>query len=602
MKQPLLDLYDEYRLAICVLVLVLVLGFFLDLKAKLGLIYDLRYQEKNLTQELQQKGEALRQAPPVASHLQNLRNPHPEKPLLDQIIQALRISRSILIDLQTELKNARNGFSHSQENNASSSSLLIKMRFFSHYAGFYQFLEILHRQGLPLQVDTFSMQEQGGQLLIVLQLSAFPSIYGMRQSHPLSGVTMQAPCCERDPFRDAPILPLPQSSSAEAPKNAFDFDQVSLRTLLRILAKETGHDVILSSNIEGVVSLHLQKVPLKEVFTLLLKSHDLEAIPLGQLLYISPRDQAIKQKQSDARFQKALENAAPLVTRFWQIHYTKAEEVLRWLKTGPTSLLSERGQAQVDSRSNLVGVRDTAERLETIERLIQHLDVPLKQILIETRLASVDSDFERELGLRFLPIENKMEGSEEDPKPLSQSAPFNFAITAFSDNRLLDLKLAALENQGKGELISSPRLFTANQQTASIEAGEEIPYQETSRNGATSVVFKKAVLSLKVTPELLPGKKVLLQLQINQDRPNTRLVLGVPTISTRQLLTNVLVSSGQTVVLGGIYETNTEYSREGLPWLGSLPLLGSLFQVNHQRKNKRELLIFVTPRIIEWSG
>ncbi|HSW71329.1 MAG TPA: type IV pilus secretin PilQ, partial [Gammaproteobacteria bacterium] len=168
-----------------------------------------------------------------------------------------------------------------------------------------------------------------------------------------------------------------------------------------------------------------------------------------------------------------------------------------------------------------------------------------------------------------------------------------------ADNSLLDVKLAALENAGHGELISSPSLFTANQQLASIEAGEEIPYQEASSSGATTVVFKKAVLSLKVRPQLLPGKKILLQLHINQDRPNTRLVLGVPTISTRQLLTNVLIPNGQTVVLGGIYEINKEKSKETFPFLAKLPLVGSFFQLNKQRHNKRELLIFVTPRVIE---
>jgi len=167
-----------------------------------------------------------------------------------------------------------------------------------------------------------------------------------------------------------------------------------------------------------------------------------------------------------------------------------------------------------------------------------------------------------------------------------------------ADSSLLDVKLAALEQEGRGELISSPSLLTASRQTASIEAGEEIPYQEASSSGATTVVFKKAVLSLKVTPQILPDKKILLQLQINQDRPNTRVVLGVPAISTRQMITNVLIPNGHTVVLGGIYESDVDDHAEGFPFLGKIPILGWLLQEHKHRLTKRELLVFVTPKIV----
>lgn len=389
--------------------------------------------------------------------------------------------------------------------------------------------------------------------------------------------------------------------AAGPPPQAFDFEQVDLRTTLRVLAKWMGRSIVLSPAIEGSVTLHLQKVPLEEVFSFLLQSQGLEAWRVGAIWYISPRELIIKQKQEEARWRAASEEAAPLLTKLWQIRYARAEDLAHWLQAGSASLLSKRGQAQVDSRSNILGVSDTAERLATIQTLIQRLDVPLKQILIETRLASVDSDYERELGLRFSVVDSKMgKAGEFRQEPPVRPGQFSLAIARLADNSLLDVKLAALENQGHGELISSPSLFTANQQMASIEAGEEIPYQEASSSGATTVVFKKAVLSLKVTPQLLPDKKVLLQLQINQDRPNARLVLGVPTISTRQLMTSVLVPNGQTVVLGGIFEVNTESSSEGLPFLSKLPVFGWLFQVNNQRRSKRELLIFVTPRVIEW--
>lgn len=381
---------------------------------------------------------------------------------------------------------------------------------------------------------------------------------------------------------------------AEDLPQVFDFEQVDLRTALRVLAKWTGRTVVLSPAIAGSVSLHLQKVPFEEVFAFLLQSQGLEAWQVGHLWYIAPRAVVLKQKQEEAHWRAVLEETAPLQTQFWQLRYAKAEDLARWLRGGPASLLSKRGRAEVDSRSNILGVHDTAARLAAVQTLVERLDVPLRQVLIETRLASIDSDFERELGVRFSVVESKAAAGTSQ----GLSGRFSLALARLADNSLLDVKLAALENTGHGELISSPSLFTANQQMASIEAGEEIPYQETSGSGATAVVFKKAVLSLKVTPQVLPGKKVLLHLQINQDRPNARLVLGVPAISTRQLNTSVLVPSGQTVVLGGIYEMNTEASQEVLPFFSRLPLLGWFFKVNNQRKNKRELMIFVTPSIL----
>jgi type IV pilus assembly protein PilQ len=384
----------------------------------------------------------------------------------------------------------------------------------------------------------------------------------------------------------------------ETSSGTFDLENVDLRTALRILAKWTHRTVILSPGIEGVVTLHLQKISLEKVFHFLLEAQGLEISRVGELWYISPRELLIKQKKEEARWREIQEETSPLLTEFWQLNYAEAGEIASWLKAGPSSLLSKAGQVHVDSRSNLLCVRDTAARLATLYQLIKRLDVPLKQVLIETRLASVDSDYESELGLRFSGVNNTT-GNEARKENAVKAGSFSLALAQLADASFLDVKLAALENEGHGELISSPSLFTANLQMASIEAGEEIPYQEASSSGATAVVFKKAVLSLKVTPQLLPGKRILLKLQLNQDRPNARLVLGVPTISTRQLITQVLISHGQTVVLGGIYEINEEKTKEGLPFLGKIPFLGLLFQVNNHRKSKRELLVFVTPRVIE---
>jgi type IV pilus assembly protein PilQ len=226
--------------------------------------------------------------------------------------------------------------------------------------------------------------------------------------------------------------------------------------------------------------------------------------------------------------------------------------------------------------------------------------VPVQQILIEARLASVDDDYERELGVHFDLNQGGAEANVglQTKLPKEQAKSYSLAIAKLADGSLLDVKLTALENAGHAELISSPSLFTANQQTASIEAGEEIPYQQMSDSGGTAVVFKKAVVGLSVTPQILPGNKVLLQLKINQDRPSNKMVLGMPTISTHQMTTSVLVKNGQTIVLGGIYEANKEKGEQGVPLINRVPLLAWLFKQQNIKENKRELLIFVTPKIM----
>lgn len=369
----------------------------------------------------------------------------------------------------------------------------------------------------------------------------------------------------------------------------IDLHQVSLVDALQLLAKSFQQNIIISPAVSGVISLHFHQVSAREAFATLLKSQELVKDHLGKTWLISPRAELVKLKENDIKSREIINEAAELVTRVFQIHYAKAEEIANVIQSNHVSLLSKRGQVHVDSRTNILCLQDTDEQMLKLNRVIQRLDVPVQQVLIEARLATVDHDFERELGIHFSVRNNESTNQHQ----------YSLAVARLVDGSLLDIKLTALEKEGHGELISSPSLFTANQQTASIESGEEIPYQEVSRSGATSVAFKKAVLSLKVTPQVLPGHKVLLQLQVNQDRPSNRIVLGVPAISTRQMSTHILVKNGETVVLGGIYESNKEQGQQRLPFLGRIPLLGVLFQDTKKIEAKRELLIFVTPRIID---
>jgi type IV pilus assembly protein PilQ len=379
---------------------------------------------------------------------------------------------------------------------------------------------------------------------------------------------------------------------------SLDINNINLREALSILAQKMNRAIVLSPTISGNVSLHFKNIMPEQAFQFLLESHGLQAWQRGNIWYITTMEKLIKQQEEQSKWRETLENTVSLVTQVWQVHYAKVDDIAHWLKDEGHSWLSKRGRLYIDTRANILCIEDTKKRIATIQYLLKKLDVPVKQVLIEARLASIDSDYEQELGIDFTAINNEVTG-EVKTEALNKPRHFSLAVSKLADNSLIDIKLVALENQGHAQLISSPSLFTASHQMASIEAGEEIPYQESTSSGATAVVFKKAVLSLKVTPQILPSNKVLLKLQVNQDRPSAHTILGVPAISTRQIVSNVLVANGHTIVLGGIFESNRENAAGYLPFLGKIPGLGWLFGVQSQRERKRELLVFVTPKIVE---
>jgi type IV pilus assembly protein PilQ len=377
----------------------------------------------------------------------------------------------------------------------------------------------------------------------------------------------------------------------------LDMKNIAVADALRILAKHFNFNVVISPAVTGNVSLHLQGAYAIDAFNLVLSMQALTKVQQGNVWLILTNADFIKQKQDEWKMHDALAAAQPLVSEIWQVRYAKAEDIAHLLQDNNASLLSKQGHVRVDTRTNIICIQDTAESLVAIHALMQKLDVPVQQILIKARLVSIDSDYERDLGLNFL-MQQSASSQENTASGSYNAGQFSLAVARLADNSLLDITLAALEKTGRGELISSPSLFAANQQSATIEAGEEIPYQEISRSGASTVAFKKAVLSLKVTPQIMPGKKVLLQLQVNQDKPSNRIVLGVPAITTRQITTHILIADGQTLVLGGIYERNKEQDKQGIPFLSKIPLVGWVFQKQNEIESKRELLIFVTPQII----
>lgn len=379
-------------------------------------------------------------------------------------------------------------------------------------------------------------------------------------------------------------------SAKAAPTLTLNVEEADLTDVLSLVAKAIPLAITVSPRVHGSVSVHWNRVDPRASFDLLLAMNGLMRQPYGNLWYVAAPDEFIDSANRTLKWQSATEAVLPLETRLYRIRYGVATTLAQVLSNSKEALLSRRAEWHVDERTNVLAVTDTAARLAKLDGVIHGLDVPVQQILIEARLANVDQTAESALGLDFSVTGN--EGA------LAKSGYYSVAVAHLADGSSLDVRLAALQAAGKAELISSPTLFTVNQRPASIESGEEVPYQEVSESGGTAIAFKKAVLGLQVVPQILPGGEVMLALKINQDRPDALLVQGMPVITTRQITTQVVVKQGQTVVLGGIYEMNRETTVERVPYLSALPFIGRWFEVKTQNKTKRELLIFVTPKLI----
>ncbi len=293
----------------------------------------------------------------------------------------------------------------------------------------------------------------------------------------------------------------------------------------------------------------------------------------------------------------------PLLTYLITLHYAKVADLAAVLQNKSSGLLSERGSVAFDTRTNQLWIKDTAEQMSGINQFLRAVDIPSKQVLIEARIVNVDEESAEELGLKFGTISESSVNESDQlnmdmPLKIEDVGHFTVAVARLGDHTLLDLELSALEREGRAKIISSPQLMAANRQLASIESGQEIPYQEKTVSGDTSVAFKKAVLSLKFTPEITPENKILLNLTVNQDKVSPLTVEGVPAISTQQVQTQILVPNGQTIVLGGIYEQTNSKVVERIPFWGSIPGIGLLFTNKETRAERKELLVFVTPKIV----
>jgi type IV pilus assembly protein PilQ len=424
----------------------------------------------------------------------------------------------------------------------------------------------------------------------------------------------------------------------------LNFQDIETRAVLQLLAETSGRNIVVSDTVQGNVTLRLRNVPWDQALDIVMTTKGLDMRQNGNVIIVAPAEEIAARETADLEAKQAITELEPLYSEFLQVNYAKASDLANLIGggEGKNSLVSERGSVAIDDRTNTLLVNDTAERLQNIRRLVATLDIPIRQVLIESRIVVVNDDFSRELGIRFGATaynENSSDGATvisgtgggtdtminsivdnlgtngtiypiELPQltdrynvnvPVGKPAG-RFSLAVLETDYLVDLELTALQAEGRGEIVSTPRVITANQKEARIEQGVEIPYQESASSGATTTQFKKAVLSLTVTPQITPDNNIIMDLLVSKDNVGelTPSATGgfVPSIDTRSVETQVLVRDGQTVVLGGIYETERRETVNKVPYLGDIPGLGVLFRSKSNVSNKAELLIFVTPRIL----
>jgi type IV pilus assembly protein PilQ len=425
----------------------------------------------------------------------------------------------------------------------------------------------------------------------------------------------------------------------------LNFQDIEVRAVLQLLAETSGLNVVVSDSVTGNVTLRLDSVPWDQAMDIILTTKGLAMRQVGNVVLVAPATEIAARERQELEAKKDIQQLAPLRSEFLQVNYAKASDLanlLRGTGAGAGSLLSERGSVSIDERTNTLLIYDTGERISDVRRLVAALDIPVRQVLIESRIVVANDDFSRDLGVRLgatwvgdrgreglvtvtgggpgadTIVSSGLSNLQTTGTPFPVEAPVltdrynvnlpvanpagRIGLAILGQDTLVDLELSVLQAEGRGEIVSSPRVITANQKEALIEQGVEIPYQEAASSGATTTQFKKAVLSLTVTPQITPDDRIIMDLEVTQDTVGQFVPSAtgglVPSIDTRKIITQVLVNDGETVVLGGIFETERRDSEDKVPLLGDIPYLGHLFKRTHNESNKRELLIFVTPKIL----
>jgi type IV pilus assembly protein PilQ len=425
----------------------------------------------------------------------------------------------------------------------------------------------------------------------------------------------------------------------------LNFQDIETRAVLQLLADASGQNIVVSDSVSGNVTLRLQNVPWDQALDIVLRTKGLDKRRQDNVIIVAPQAELAAREKAELAARKDVQELAPLRSEYLQVNYAKAQDMAALIKTQTNSLLSTRGSVAVDDRTNTLLLQDTADRLADVRRLVATLDIPVRQVLIEARIVIVNNDFTRDLGARFGFTNNQKNGnrglvtttgtaagtdqaigsaltnvqSTGSIYPISiptgsaatnrynvnlpvSSPAGTFALGILGSNFIVDLELSAAQAETQANIISSPRVITANQKEATIEQGVEIPYQQSASSGATTIQFKKAVLSLKVKPQITPDNRIILDLDVKDDSVGSVVVasggVNVPSIDTREIATQVLVNDGQTVVLGGILSTTQREDDTKVPYLGDIPFLGHLFKSTAHKDNKDELMIFITPKIV----
>ncbi|HPQ23285.1 MAG TPA: type IV pilus secretin PilQ [Gammaproteobacteria bacterium] len=423
----------------------------------------------------------------------------------------------------------------------------------------------------------------------------------------------------------------------EGERLSLNFQDIEVRAVLQLLADFTGLNMVVSDTVDGRITLRLKNVPWDQAMDIILKTKGLSMRRNDNVVLVAPTEEIASREKLELESQQQILELAPLRSELIQVNYAKAADFAALLKSTDNKLISERGSVSIDERTNTLLVQDTAAKLSEIRALVSELDIPVRQVLIESRIVIANNDFARDLGVKLgfgargtnssghtgvvgggLP--GDLDGSAigypgvEIPAgsgnqgllvnlPQTLAAGSGGAVNLLLGkvgSYLLRLELSAMQQEGKGEIVSSPRVITSDQNEATIKQGVQIPYQEATSSGATSVSFKDAVLELTVTPHITPDDRIIMDLLVKKDNPDfTRAVLGVPPVDTRELKTSVLVDNGETVVLGGVFERTKSKNVGRVPFFGDLPYVGWAFKQEQIQDENSELLIFLTPKILK---
>jgi type IV pilus assembly protein PilQ len=405
-------------------------------------------------------------------------------------------------------------------------------------------------------------------------------------------------------------------------KLSLNFQDIDVRSVLQLIADFTNLNLVASDTVQGGITLRLQNVPWDQALDLVLKTKGLDKRKIGNVLLVAPADEIAARERQELESLKQIAELAPLRRELLQVNYAKAADIAKLFQsvTSAEAKTDERGSITVDERTNNIIAYQTQEHLDELRRIVTQLDIPVRQVMIEARIVEANVDYDKSLGVRWGgSVQNKGNWNTSGvskgattigtPGGGDTNSPFvdlgaagstsGIGIAFITDNVLLDLELTAMEKTGNGEIVSQPKVVTSDKETAKILKGTEIPYQEASSSGATSVSFKEASLSLEVTPQITPDNRIIMEVKVTKDEPDyLNKVQDVPPIKKNEVNAKVLVNDGETIVIGGVFSNTQSKVVDKVPFLGDVPYLGRLFRRDVVSEKKSELLVFLTPRIM----